>query len=159
MTIPTDEIRLERLQNRIARLVTGAEFRTSSEALRRDLGWDLLKTRRIKHKLTFYRKLKYEQAFIPEYITAIIPETRQQETGRTLRNANLQTLPSNRTSSFTKSFISDTTRLWNKLPEDFHFFSTTKTFKAALTKHFSLAKPPRDYELETLKGNRLHKQK
>ena len=152
----TDELRLERLQNRAARLVTGAEFRTSTDALRRDLGWDLLKTRRVKHKLTFYRKLKYEQSFIPEYITAIIPENRQRVTGRTLRNAHLQTLPSNRTSSFSRSFVPDTTRLWNRLPADFHAITSTVTFKTALTNHISVPKPPRYYGLGSKRGNRFH---
>ena len=113
LTITVD-IRLERLQNRIARLVAGAEFRTSSEALRRDLGWDTLKT---GHKLIFYRKLKCEQAFVPQYIISLIPETRQQETGRTLCNSHSHTLPPNRTTSFKRSFVPDTTRLWNILPD------------------------------------------
>ena len=43
-----DGVRLERLQNRIARLVTGAKSRTSSERFRRELGWDSLKIRRTK---------------------------------------------------------------------------------------------------------------
>ena len=152
----TDEIRLERLQNRIARLVTGAEFRTSSEKLRRDLGWDLLKTRRKKHRLILYRKLKCERAYIPEYITSIIPETRQEETGRILRNARLQSLPYNRTTSFRQAFIPNTTRLWNSLPDFFHVIPSSETFKKSITNHFSVPKPPVYYGSGTVRGNRLH---
>ena len=34
--------------------------------------------------------------------------------------------------------------------------ASTKTFKTALTEHLSVAKPPRYYELGTVRGNRLH---
>ena len=100
--------------------------------------------------------MKCEQSFIPEYITAIIPENRQNVTGRTLRNSHLQTLPSNRTSSFNKSFIPDTTRLWNALPADFYLITSNVAFKTALKKHISVPKPPRYYGLGTKRSNRLH---
>ena len=35
-----DSRRLEILQNRVARIATGTPFRTSTDKLRRDLGWD-----------------------------------------------------------------------------------------------------------------------
>ena len=152
----TDEIRLERLQNRIARLVTGAKLRTSSDELRRDLGWDLLKIRRKKHRLVLYRKLKCERAYIPEYITSIIPESRQQETGRILRNARLQSLPYNRTTSFRQAFIPSTTRLWNSLPDFLHVDMSMTTFKKSITNYFSVPRPPVYYGLGTIKGNRLY---
>lgn len=103
-----------------------------------------------------YRKLKFDQSFIPKYITTIIPETRQQETGRNLRNAHTHTLPPNRTSLFKKSFIPDTARLWNSLPMEFHSITSSKTFKTALTELLSAPKPTHYYELGTVKGNRLH---
>ena len=66
-----DELRLERLQNRAARLVTGTPFRTSTNKLREELGWDSLKTRRKIHRLTFYRRLYNTQDTIPSYIQNI----------------------------------------------------------------------------------------
>ena len=47
-----DATRLETLQNRSGRLVTGAMFRTSTDKLLQDLGWDKLSARRTIHKLT-----------------------------------------------------------------------------------------------------------
>ena len=51
-----DEIRLERLQNRIARLTTGAPLKTSSNRLRQEVGWETLKSRREMHRLTLLKK-------------------------------------------------------------------------------------------------------
>ena len=44
-----DERRLETAQNRAARLTTGALYRTSTDKLRLELGWDRLSTRREIH--------------------------------------------------------------------------------------------------------------
>ena len=55
-----DQIRLEHLQTRTARLVTGALYGTSSERLLEELGWDKLKTRREIHKLIYFKELTDE---------------------------------------------------------------------------------------------------
>ena len=112
-----DELRLERLQIRAARLVTGTPYRTPSDKLRRELGWDSLKTRRKIHKLTFYRKLLDTRHSLPDYLTPVLTQTRGTATQRRLRNTDTMTLPPNRTTSFQRSFIPDTTRLWNRLPQ------------------------------------------
>ena len=49
-----DATRLDILQNRAGRLVTGTLFRTPTDKLLLDLGWDKLSTRRRIHKLTQY---------------------------------------------------------------------------------------------------------
>ena len=54
-----DQSRLEKLQNRIARLTTGTPFRTSTVKLRQETGWEILKTRRELHRLTFFHKLAH----------------------------------------------------------------------------------------------------
>ena len=50
----SDSIRLQTLQNRCARLVTGTLFRTPTNALLNDLGWQRLETRRLIHRLLFF---------------------------------------------------------------------------------------------------------
>ena len=153
-----DEIRLERLQNRAARLVTGADFRTSTDALRRELGWVRLRTRREMHELIFYRKLLCEPEKFPNYITELLPSSRQKETGRMLRNANSQTLPLNRTTSFNRSFFPHATRLWNKLPEAIRLLPEAKSFKNALIQKMGVGKMKTFYTYGSKKGNRLHTQ-
>ena len=97
-----DQYRLEKLQNRIARLTTGTPFRTSTVKLRQETGWETLKTRRELHRLTFFHKLAHRPDTQPYYIKTIIPQTRITDTQRSTRNANTRTLPSNNTTSFKK---------------------------------------------------------
>ena len=74
----SDELRLERLQNRAARLVTNALPRTSIKQLRLELGWDGLKTRRKTHRLFLYEQIKNDPN-IPDYIRNTIPETTRRQ--------------------------------------------------------------------------------
>ena len=152
----TDSLRLERLQTRAARLVTGTLRRSSTDKLRRELGWDSLKTRRTIHKLTMYFTLRHPQSQLPTYITSIIPNIRLNDTGRILRNANTHTLPANRLTTFHNSFIPATTRLWNALPNHIQSEASTKSFKKALVKHFGTPPPPKFFSFGTKHGNILH---
>ena len=112
-----DATRLEIQQNRSARLTTGALFRTSSDNIRTELGWEKLKTRRHIHRLTFYHKLSTtEGSDTPRYITDIMPQTRAHETNRTLRNANHHTQTRIRTTTHQRSFFPLTGYQWNQLP-------------------------------------------
>ena len=94
-----DATRLETLQNRAARLVTGGLFRTPTDKLRTELGWDRLKTRRRIHRLMLYHKLNAPTQHTPNYIISIMPRTRVQDTNKRLRNSGTHTLTTNRTSS------------------------------------------------------------
>ena len=153
-----DELRLERLQTRAARLVTGTPYRTPTDKLRRELGWDSLKTRRKIHKLIFYRKLLDTRHSLPDYLTPILTQTRGTATQRRLRNTDTMTLPPNRTTSFQRSFIPDTTRLWNRLPQSIRASPSLATFKTALIKHIGVTASPTFYSIGTKNGNKLHTQ-
>ena len=152
----TDSLRLERLQNRVARLVTGTLRQTSTDKLRHELGWDLLKTRRNTHKLAMYFELRRPQSHIPAYITSIIPNTRRQDTDRALRNADTQTLPANRITSFKNSFVPATTKLWNSLPTQIRNKPSTASFKKAVRRHLGTPIPPTYFSFGTKFGNKLH---
>ena len=152
----TDSLRLERLQNRVARLATGTPRRTPTDKLRQELGWDSLKTRRAIHKLTMYFKLKHPESELPTYITSIIPNTRLHDTNRKLRNSNAQTLPTNRITSFQNSFVPATTRLWNALPNHTRNEPSTIPFKNAVTRHLGVPAPPPYFSFGTKLGNKLH---
>ena len=110
-----DSLRLDRAQNRAARLITGTSLRTSTEGLRHELGWTTLTDRRLIHRLDFYHKLKFDTR-VPTFIKSILPQTRNLIISRTLRQVDTHTLPVTRTSAYYKSFIPSTTRSWNSLP-------------------------------------------
>ena len=140
---------------KITPLITGTPFRTSSDKLKRDLGWTSLSDRRKLHKLTLYHKLRHD-ARTPEYITNTLPRTRYDDTGRTLENSTLHTLPQNRTTSFQRSFVPSTIRLWNNLPENIRILTQHNQFKRAVFKQMGPSRPPKYYELGTKIGNILH---
>ena len=151
-----DATRLETLQNRSARLTTGALFRTSSDNIRRELGWEKLKTRKHIHRLTFYHKLSTtEDNDTPRYITYIMPQTRAHDTDRTLRNANHHTQAQIRTTTHQRSFFPLTGNQWNQLPT-----STKKLplleFKRSITHQLGTPKPPLYYTLGDKTSNIMH---
>ena len=124
----TDQIRLERLQTRTARLVTGALYGTSSERLLDELGWDKLKTRREIHKLIYFYKLLDKRSNTPEFVKKLVPDSRRNTSNRLLRNSQNITQPPNHLESYKASFIPKTIKTWNLLPESIRNLPSTKSF-------------------------------
>ena len=135
-----DAYRLEVLQNRAARLTTGAMFRTPTDKLLSDLGWDKLKTRRQIHKITLYQTLNSSNQTVPNYIKSVMPNTRAHNTGLNLRNSGNLTLEPNRTRSYQFSFFLSTAKLWNKLPEPLKTLPQT-SFKRTMKERLGLSRP------------------
>ena len=152
-----DEHRLETLQNRAARLITGTYFRTSTDKLRLELGLDRLTTRREMHRLTLFWHLS-RCTFVPDYIKQTLPLPRHTDTVRTLRNSNTLTLPYNRTSRFQKSFIPNTTRKWNTLPPNISSQQSSRAFKKEITTLLGTKHPPIYYSIGSKRGNTIHTQ-
>ena len=151
-----DATRLETLQNRAARLTTGTLFRTPTDKLRLELGWDKLTTRRKVHRLTLYHKLTtQENQTIPNYITNLVPHTRAHDTNRTLRNANHHTLTQSHTTTHQRSFFNLTGNEWNKLPNSTRELSHS-SFKKQITKQLCIPKPPYYYSHGSKTSNILH---
>ena len=150
-----DSQRLQTLQNRAARLITGVPFRTPTSKLLQDLGWDKLLTRRLIHRLMTYFNLKNDKR-LPDYITSSLPHTRQNDTSRTLRNASALSLPPNQTTLFQRSFFPATIRDWNKLPESIRSTNRPKSFKREILKRLGAPTPPVYYSLGSKIGNTLH---
>ena len=48
---------LEKIQNELARIITGTTKIASIHALYKEIGWDTLDSRRRKHKLTLFYKM------------------------------------------------------------------------------------------------------
>jgi len=152
----TDSLRLERLQNRAARLVTGALFRTPTADLLKDLGWKTLHVRREMICLINLYKIMNPSYHAPSYLTDIVPAIRNQITARCLRNANNISLPTNRLTSFKQSFLPSSIRSWNRLPEHIKANPTVSTFKKALSETRGPEKPPPFYSYGSKESNILH---
>ena len=151
-----DTMRLETFQNRVARLTTGALFRTSSDKLRTELGWDTLTTRRKLRRLLLYHKLtKSDFQTGPSYITSLMPHSRLRDTNRSLRNANHHSQPRARTTKHQRTFFSLTGKQWNSLPNSIKELSY-KDFKSNITERMCTNKPPLYYSYGTRTLNTLH---
>ena len=152
----SDSIRLQTLQNRCARLVTGALFRSPTTALLKDLGWERLETRRLIHKLLFFHRLYYDHPPLPVYVKNMLTDTRQDATGLRLRNANLLSIPPTKLSSFNRSYIPSTIRQWNFLPEDMRNIESRSYFARQVWQRFGTPEPPPLNSYGTKTGNTHH---
>lgn len=151
-----DNMRLERLQNRILRLATGARFRSPTQQLLDEVGIESLQSRRKFHKLNMYYKINNPSPQIPEYITTLLPTTRGQTTGISLRNSANLSVPVNRTDMYTKSFLPDATKLWNSLRRETRESPTLKIFKTMLrNEKFPISVSPY-YSIGSKLGNTYH---
>ena len=153
-----DRSRLEKAQNRAARLITGTPRRTPTAGLLEELGWSTLTSRRQSSKLLLYQKLRFDSS-VPAYISGIIPNTRMQDTVRELRctrNDTITELPA-RTNGYYRSFIPNTTKQWNKLSTDLRQAAANPVrFKKQLRRERA-PKPANSYfAMGSKRGNILH---
>ena len=105
--------------------------------------------------LLYHKLSRPDNHNIPNYISTIIPRTRQYDINMTLRNARHHTLARTRTTTHQRSFFTLTGKQWNALPE------TTKQlplsdFNKWIKKHYSASKPPTYYSHGSKNLNILH---
>ena len=152
----TDSNRLQTLQNRCARLVTGALFRTPTTALLIDLGWERLDTRRLIHRLLFFHRLYHNNPPLPSYVTDMLTDTRQDATGLGLRNATHLTTPPTRLTSFHRSYIPATIRNWNLLPSALRSTTSRLDFARQVWQRLGAPEPPPSHSYGTKLTNTHH---
>ena len=101
----------------------------------------------------------YDKA-VPKYIKDIMPKTRQSQTQRDLRSSQNSQLaiPIIRTSSFARSFVPVTTKLWNDLSSNMRQEVNYKLFKKELDKSHKPRQPNLYLSVGSKQGNRLHTQ-
>ena len=152
-----DSKRLEKAQNRAARLITGTFRRTSIDGLRKELGWSSVADQRQRHRLLLFHKLIYDPK-IPNYIKNIVPNTRENDTHMTLRNTqnSKYTQPIWETTSYSHSFIPNTTRTWNDLPSECRMLNKHKEFKNNIRLLKGPEAPNRFNSYGSKQGNTLH---
>ena len=152
----TDAKRLQTLQNRCARLVTGALFRSSTTSLLNDLGWERLETRRLIHKILFFHRLYYNNPPLPTYLTDILTGTRHDNTGLRLRNESDISVPPTNLVSYHRSYFPSTIRQWNLLPLTLRNTISRTDFARQVWQRFGAPEPPPIHSCGTKLGNTLH---
>ena len=151
----TDAKRLQTLQNRCARLVTGALFRSPTTSLLNDLGWERLETRRLIHKILFFHRLYYHNPPLPTYLTDILTGTRHDNTGLRLRNESNVSVPQTSLISFQRSYFPSTIRQWNLLPLTLRNSTSRTDFARQVWQRFGAPEPPPIHSFGTKIGNTL----
>ena len=117
----TDGDKLEKIQLQAARIVTGLPLFASREALYFETGWETLKDRRKRRKLTLFHKIFNKDT--PQFLSDILEPLYRHNTYN-VRNNDDFTLPNYRLQSTRNSFFPSTIKLWNELePEVRHNYS------------------------------------
>jgi hypothetical protein len=132
-----DSNKLERLQLQAARIVTGLPTYTSKIHLYFETGWETLKERRKKRKMSQFYKLFYGLA--PTYLSDKLPANVHSKSKYNLRNADNIIIPYARTSLAYGSFIPSACRLWNELPIEIRHSDSVSIFKSNIRNDYPIA--------------------
>ena len=127
---------IEHVQYQAATVVVGAMKGTSRVRLLEELAWEDMKTRRSIHKLILYFKIVNK--LTPNYLSDLLPQTVQQRSGLSLRNASDFSPFGVRTERFKKSFFPSTTILWNNIDIIDRNSKSIGYFKSSLTSFFDI---------------------
>ena len=125
--------KVQKLQNRAARVILRASFDTSSCDLRNRLQWDSLCVRRKKQKaIMMYKSLN---GLAPPYLQNLFASHR---TNYDLRNCDKKklSLPLPRTDYCKRSFSYSGAKTWNDLPPHVRLSTSQAQFQRELNKHF-----------------------
>ena len=122
--------KLQKLQNRAARVILQAKYETSSSLLLETLKWDRLSLRRRKQKATMM--FKSLNGLAPVYLHDLFSE---RHTDYDLRDSFRKlNLPKPRTDYLKRSFGYSGALLWNSLPENIRAIRSIGQFKKEINR-------------------------
>ena len=124
----------------------------SIDALYTETGWETLESRRNKHKLTLFYKMK--SGMSPHYLTTLIPPIVGNTSTYNLPNANDIGMVHANSQLYYNSFLPSVIRKWNELPEDTRQSSNIASFKTHLNRE--RIAPPSYYCAGTRDGQIYH---
>lgn len=143
---------LEKIQYEAARIVTGATRLVSINSLFIETGWESLSSRRKKHKLLLFYKMKNNLS--PDYLSVLVPPTVGSITRYPLRNAeNLLTVQAS-SQQYYNSFLPTAVRDWNDLSEEIRNVPNLLSLKKKLNEN--LCAPPKYYYVGQRSGQIYH---
>ena len=123
--------KLQRLQNRAARVLTQSSYDADANQLIKKLGWDNLETRRQKLKAEMvYNSLN---GLTPSYLSSKFIQRSDMITSYNLRNSqNKLAIPLPRTNCYKNSFSYSGAVLWNSLPSSVRQATSLTNFRRLL---------------------------
>ena len=124
--------RLQKLQNRAARIITRSNYDIRSKTILDELDWDNLEIRRKKQKALLMYKVIHKKA--PSYLQRLFTENKQ--TYNLRASEGKLTLPKPKTEYLKKSFSYSGAILWNTIPTTARETKSISKFKKELNKFF-----------------------
>ena len=123
----TLSMKLQRLQNRAARIITGMPYTVRSIEIRNQLGWFSLSEMRKQQKAIMMYKIV--NGLAPSYLADMFISQYGSQIYN-LRNSALNfEIPNTRTELYKDSFAFSGAKIWNSLPEDLKREQSLSTFK------------------------------
>ena len=125
--------KLQRLQNRAARILMSASHDSNLDDLFRALGWRRLYYQRLEQKsILMYKTL---QGMTPDYLKSRFVYRDNVSAYRLRNTENKLVLPQPRTDYLKRSFLYSGTQMWNNLPVDLRQASSLTDFKSKVSRH------------------------
>ena len=122
--------RIQKLQNRAARIITQSSYDIRSHDILRQLKWEPIGQRRTKHKAIMMFKIMNDKA--PTYLSRQFTKVCESNPYHLRRDNSKLTLPLPKTENLKKSFKYGGAKLWNSLPENVKASTSMKYFKRML---------------------------
>ena len=124
--------KLQKLQNRAARVITSSNFDVDVDSLFHKLSWkDLKSQRQIQNALMVFKSLNW---LVPEYPTSKF--IKRNESNYSLRDSVNKLVPFPRTNDMKNSFSYSGATLWNSLPCNIRESGSLNQFKRLLYHNF-----------------------
>ena len=114
--------KIDKIETRAMRLVTGATNRTNINSMYIDLQWQSIRSRRDFHALKMMFKIINRMC--PEYLYNLLPRRTNDGHNINLRYPNRFIIPKTRVSLYKKSFFPRTISLWNDLTDNTDIYDT-----------------------------------
>ena len=124
--------RLESIQRRAMRIITGCIIRTSTQLLYEETGLESLAKRRDRNILLFFHKIINSNT--PAYLKELKPELNEERHDRNLRSNSNFSIPSSRINKYKHSFLPTAITLWNQLSTEARNITCYDSFKTYLDK-------------------------
>ena len=130
---PTQLKRLQKLQNRAARIITNMSNDIDHSIALHALGWEPLKTMRKRVKVKMMYKILNKMG--PESLTDLFTY-KSEMTNYQLRDISSSLcLPQPRTNNMKNSFMYDDAHLWNSIPNEIREIKSLSCFKKKIATH------------------------
>ena len=125
--------KLQKLQNRAARIISFSNYHASLNELFQALNWRKLEQlRKVDLSILMYKTLYHET---PEYLSSKFINRTDVTPYHSRNTVNKPTLPLPRTEHFKKSFSCVGAALWNSLPDHLRQASSLTSFKSKIRSH------------------------